>query len=198
MSSLIILLSITLYGALHSFTASHIAKNAFRRAFGERMFRWYRLLFSFAAGVLFLPILALLATLPNRTLYSIPLPWTVVFWSIQGIGLALGAWSLAVTDVWAFIGAKQPFAPPDARLEKLVIHGPYRWVRHPMYTASLLFLWFVPYMTINWLALSLGTTVYFIVGGYFEERKLLAQFGEDYARYRAQTPMLIPFLMRTT
>ncbi|GAB4495075.1 MAG: isoprenylcysteine carboxylmethyltransferase family protein [Anaerolineales bacterium] len=193
---MLILLSLTLYGVLHSLMASHTAKNAFRRAFGERAFRWYRLLFSLLGGVLFLPILALLAVLPNRTLYSIPSPWLAVFWMVQLGGLALGAWSLAVTDVWTFIGAKQPFAPPDAPLEKLVISGPYRWVRHPMYTASLLFLWFVPQMTANWLALSLGTTLYFIIGGYFEERKLLAQFGEDYARYRAQTPMLIPFLMR--
>lgn len=196
--SFVILLALALYGVLHSLMASHAAKNAFRRAFGERLFRWYRLLFSLVGGALFLPILALLVVLPNRTLYSIPSPWTAVFWIIQGGGLALGAWSLAVTDVWAFIGVKQPFAPPDARLEKLVISGPYRWVRHPMYTASLLFLWFVPQMTSNWLALSLGTTLYFIVGGYFEERKLLAQFGEDYAHYRAQTPMLIPFLIRNS
>jgi protein-S-isoprenylcysteine O-methyltransferase Ste14 len=65
-----------------------------------------------------------------------------------------------------------------------------------MYTASLLVLWFTPLMSEGLLAFNLGTTLYFVIGGLFEERKLLRQFGPAYAEYRRRTPMLIPGLPR--
>ena len=72
--------------------------------------------------------------------------------------------------------------------------GLYRWVRHPLYTCSLLLLWLVPTMTWNLLALAIGLTVYILMGIVFEERKLLREFGPAYAEYRRRTPGLIPFL----
>ena len=72
--------------------------------------------------------------------------------------------------------------------------GLYRYVRHPLYTAGLVFIWLLPIMTCNLLALNIGLTAYIIVGAYFEERKLLLEFGDAYAEYRQQTPMLIPGL----
>jgi protein-S-isoprenylcysteine O-methyltransferase Ste14 len=49
-------------------------------------------------------------------------------------------------------------------------------------------------MTFNLLALNLGLTLYIIIGAYFEERKLLLEFGGAYTEYRQKTPMLIPGL----
>jgi protein-S-isoprenylcysteine O-methyltransferase Ste14 len=40
----------------------------------------------------------------------------------------------------------------------------------------------------------IGATVYILVGAYFEERKLLREFGAAYAEYKSKTPMLIPWL----
>ena len=121
------------------------------------------------------------------------LPWIYFFLALQGLGLLFFLWSLAVTDLWAFLGLRQIVeGAPDAKVERFTSHGPYRLVRHPMYTGSLMVLWFAPLMSENLLALNLGITVYFIIGGYFEERKLLRQFGETYGRYQQRTPMLIP------
>ena len=61
-------------------------------------------------------------------------------------------------------------------------------------SAGLVFIWFTPLMTTNLLAFNLGATVYLIVGAMFEERKLLREYGQEYARYRSQTPMLVPGL----
>jgi protein-S-isoprenylcysteine O-methyltransferase Ste14 len=77
---------------------------------------------------------------------------------------------------------------------QLVTHGLYRVVRHPLYTFSLLFLWLTPTMSVNSLTLYLGATLYILVGAYFEERKLLRDFGTAYADYKRKTPMLIPGL----
>jgi protein-S-isoprenylcysteine O-methyltransferase Ste14 len=69
----------------------------------------------------------------------------------------------------------------------------YRLVRHPLYTFSLLVLWLNPVVSQNSLAFYLGATLYIVIGAYFEERKLLREFGEAYADYMRRTPMLIPF-----
>ena len=73
-----------------------------------------------------------------------------------------------------------------------MLKGLYRWVRHPLYTAGLVFIWLTPVMTVNLLAMNLGLTIYIVLGAMFEERKLLHEFGQAYADYQRRTPMLIP------
>ncbi len=51
-------------------------------------------------------------------------------------------------------------------------------------------------MTWNLLALFLGITAYMLIGSWFEEQKLLRQFGEAYAEYQKKTPAFIPRLKR--
>jgi protein-S-isoprenylcysteine O-methyltransferase Ste14 len=70
--------------------------------------------------------------------------------------------------------------------------GLYHYVRHPLYTFSLLILWLSPTMTLNSFIVYLALTIYILIGIVFEERKLLREFGEEYANYRSITPMLIP------
>lgn len=183
------------YGVVHSLAASLWAKRKARQALGGQVDRWYRLAFSLFGGITFLPVLYLIVTLPDQVLYRAPFPWAIGSLALQGTGLLLYVWIFSVTDLWAFLGLRQ-VSTPDKQVEFLVKGGPYRYVRHPMYTASLLVLWCTPVMTLNWLALSLGTTAYFIIGSYFEERKLLVQFGQSYAEYRQRTPMLLPWLRR--
>ncbi len=76
----------------------------------------------------------------------------------------------------------------------LVITGVYRHVRHPLYSAGIVFIWLLPVMTVNVLAINIALTLYVLVGAYFEERKLRSKFGQEYIDYAAVTPMFIPFL----
>lgn len=190
-SFFILLLALAAYGILHSLVASLRLKSLARLVCGDLVERWYRLFFTLFALFSFLPVLALFVSLPDSRLYALPLPWSLLFIALQALGVLLFAWALLVTDLWAFIGLRQ-LSPSGEPAEKLVVHGPYRWVRHPLYSASLLVLWFSPLMSLNLLAFNLGVTAYFVIGGVFEERKLLRQFGPAYAAYRARTPMLIP------
>ena len=76
----------------------------------------------------------------------------------------------------------------------LVTNGLYRYVRHPLYTFSLLILWLSPSMSMNSVVVYAALTIYVLIGIFFEERKLLREFGQPYAQYKSVTPMLVPAL----
>jgi methanethiol S-methyltransferase len=190
-----ILLAMAVYGGVHSLLASWGAKALAETRLGRGMYRrWYRLAFNLAALITFLPVLALLAVLPDRTLYAIPFPWVLLTLALQGLA-GLGAiYAVWLTGLWNFAGLEQLLNPAaEDRPRALATGGLYRWVRHPIYTCSLVFLWLTPRMTWNLLALNLGITLYFIIGSMYEERKLAREFGQAYIEYRQRTPMLLPW-----
>jgi len=190
----IILLAVGLYGLVHSLLASLELKAWVNQRFGEYSVRGYRVLYNFLAVISLFPVLALVVLLSDQTLYRIPTPWALI--TILGQALAVAALGISVIQKGAasFLGLEQLFQPKTKSEGTMVTDGLYHWVRHPLYTAGLAFIWLSPVMTANLLALYIGFTVYILVGIYFEERKLLRAFGEDYIEYRSRTSMLIPGL----
>jgi protein-S-isoprenylcysteine O-methyltransferase Ste14 len=78
---------------------------------------------------------------------------------------------------------------------RLVTTGPYRWVRHPLYTTAIALFLGIGLMAANWFIL-LWTVVAAIAVRLVviprEEAQLVAAFGEDYRRYRRDTDALLP------
>lgn len=195
-----IILACALYGAIHSILASNSVKSWAVRTFGEVPYqRLYRLFFVLMAGITALPIVAMVGLLPDQRIYAIPTPWTYLALLIQIIALLGIMIGVIQTGAFRFLGLEQLVAPASvpSQAEKLVVNGLYRWVRHPLYTFSLLLLWLTPLMTWNVLALDLGFSAYLLIGTVFEERKLVDQFGEAYIAYRRKTPRIVPGLKIT-
>lgn len=197
MSPWLVLLAAGLYGLVHSILASLWAKARAKRALGDHSERWYRLAYNVFAVLSLTPVVALPALLPDRGLYHVPSPWLYLTLAGQGLAVLTLGVGLLHTGVWSFLGVRQLFQPAKEEPPELVVRGLYRWVRHPLYTAGLLFIWLLPVMTINLLALNLGLTLYIVVGAVFEERKLVREFGQAYVDYQGRVPMLVPFLTRT-
>lgn len=116
-------------------------------------------------------------------------------WGLFGFGwaLALGATFaishahlFGVEQVYRYVRGEETSAP-GFQIPEL-----YRYVRHPLILGFLIGFWATPEMTVGHLVFALATTGYSLVGLYLEERDLIAQFGEQYRRYREQVPMLVP------
>lgn len=190
----LILLAVVAFGLLHSLLASLTAKARTRMLIGPAADRWFRLTYNLIALVTLLPILLLPILLIDKEIYVIHLPWVLLTLAIQLLAIIVLIAGIRQTGIRSFIGLRQVFLPEATSPPKLVTGGLYRFVRHPLYTAGLVFIWLLPILTWNLLALNIGLSGYIFVGAYFEERKLLREFGERYAEYRQRTPMLIPGL----
>lgn len=112
-------------------------------------------------------------------------------------GLAISTAAAFAFDHLHLVGLRQLFAHERGEVippATMSTPGLYRWVRHPMQSGLLLFLWSTPTMTLGGLLFASGLTLYIFIGLHFEERSLRATFGSAYSEYSSRVPALIPFL----
>ncbi len=116
--------------------------------------------------------------------------------------LTLGAFALFVGSALALGPLFDPLGlgPIRAHLRgvperssSFVVKGPYRWVRHPLYSCVLLLLWSDPEVTTDRLLLDVLWTGWIVVATILEERDLVADFGDAYRDYQQKVPMLVPW-----
>jgi protein-S-isoprenylcysteine O-methyltransferase Ste14 len=116
---------------------------------------------------------------------------------LAAIGAVLFACGIALA-VWARLHLGRNWGMPmTQRAEpELVTSGPYRFVRHPIYS-GLLTAMLGTALVDNLLGLIVVAVLvgYFYYSGTVEERNLSATFPQAYPEYKSRTKMLIPFLL---
>jgi|HigsolmetaAR206D_1030411.scaffolds.fasta_scaffold10878_1 Putative protein-S-isoprenylcysteine methyltransferase len=140
--------------------------------------------------IVFLPLLAYLINPAWVAWAQLDLPnW------LRWLGVAGGVLSIPLA-IWIFTSIGENISPSHATRQnhQLVTHGPYRWVRHPLYSVGLLF----------WISLTLVTTLWpFGIGMFIplailfwrvplEEARLVQRFGAEYQNYIQRTGRFLP------
>jgi protein-S-isoprenylcysteine O-methyltransferase Ste14 len=122
---------------------------------------------------------------------GLPLP----LWSRWlGVAVALAGFVLLQWSQQT-LGANWSDAPKLLEGQELVTQGPYRWIRHPIYTAFLLILGSLLLITANWLVgvMWIAMTGLDVAARMkAEEGLMLGQFGEPYRDYLRRTGRLLP------
>ena len=113
-----------------------------------------------------------------------------------GVGIVLFALGLGFA-VWARLHIGRNWGTPMTQKEEpeLVTSGPYRLVRHPIYSGILVAgVGTAVALSWLWLAAVLLAGVYFIYAATVEERYLTEQFPDAYPAYKRSTRMLVPYI----
>lgn len=117
--------------------------------------------------------------------------------AVAVLGTVLFAGGIALA-VWARVHLGRNWGMPTTqRVEpELVTSGPYRFVRHPIYTGLLVAMLGTALVdSLTGLIVVAVLVAYFYYCGIVEERNLTATFPKAYPEYKSRTKMLIPFLL---
>jgi protein-S-isoprenylcysteine O-methyltransferase Ste14 len=121
---------------------------------------------------------------------EVPLP---VWLRWTGVGLLVPAAGLLV---WTFrsLGQNLTDTVVTRRQHTLVVHGPYRWIRHPFYDSTALLMVAMSLIAANWFLFVAGVVVLclLILRTRTEESNLVARFGDSYRTYMKRTGRFLP------
>lgn len=186
------MISWILYCFVHSLLADATVKQRFQKILGNR-FRYYRLWYSIFALTGLLLLLWYQFSRRSISLYTSE----IIRYGASIILIVPGIIIMAICIRQYFydlsgIQALQKDKP--AVTLTLQQNGLHKYVRHPLYFGTLLFVWglFLLYPLLSNLIAAVIITIYVLIGIRLEERKLLLEYGKEYEKYSRRVPKLIP------
>ena len=196
---IVIFILFALYGFVHSVAASEKVKILFKKVFGK-LIAFYRFGFNVFA-VVGLYLIWDLTPHPSLQIYKLPPPYDYLVLIPQFISLAGIIWCFKYICFKEFIGLNQierylrnDYSDNDLDENyTLRIEGPYKYSRHPIYFFSIIILMFRAEMSLFYLTMFISFTAYFYIGSYYEEKKMVRLFGDDYRDYQQKVPRIFPF-----
>jgi len=123
-------------------------------------------------------------------------PAAVALYGLQILGWSVVLIATFLINHFELFGLRQTLAALRGRgVPESEFHTPmlYKLVRHPLYLGFVIAFWSAPQMSVGHLIFAIGGTGYILVGIFFEERDLVAHFGQKYRDYQKRVPMLFPF-----
>jgi protein-S-isoprenylcysteine O-methyltransferase Ste14 len=176
---------------------SGMIRKPFHRWLGRFVLEEYAgAVYAIASGIVLLMVI-LLWQKSSQTTITTP---GLVRWSLRVVfflslfGFYWGVKALGFFDpfglrpIFNHLHGKSPITMP------FTVAGPYRWVRHLLYLFTILLMWSCPNLTLDRLLFNLLWTIWIVIGSYFEEKDLIAEFGDAYRDYQKRVPMFLPLL----
>jgi len=182
------------FSALHSVLAA-VAVKLKMQAFLKHNYKFYRISYSFIA------VFTLVIVLWYHFSISSALLWSASILERMGAvgGISFGGLLMLLFTRRFFFDLSGADIFRKKKLQQQLIRTDfYKYVRHPLYAATLLLVWSIFFLQplLSNLISCVCITIYTIIGIHFEEKKLVKEFGDSYVVYQSQTPMLIPKLFR--
>jgi protein-S-isoprenylcysteine O-methyltransferase Ste14 len=115
-----------------------------------------------------------------------------------GAPLVAGQVAAGLLMLWARLtfGVRSFHAGANPTEGGIVTRGPYRFVRHPIYAAILLFVWAGIASHVDAINLGLGAGITLAIAARIAtEERLLGETYPEYREYAARTPRVIPFVL---
>jgi protein-S-isoprenylcysteine O-methyltransferase Ste14 len=194
----VLITAIFFFGASHTFLASLKVKNFIRQNY-PHLLPFYRLGYNLISFII-LYLFFIYLPQPDITIYDLIKPFDFIILGLQILSLLGLIWTFTFFSSSEFLGISQivRWYKGNYNLNELdekmtlKIEGPYKYMRHPVYFFSILFLIFRPYMDLTYLTLVICFIAYFYVGSYYEEKKLIEVFGDEYKIYQKTVPRIFP------
>jgi len=187
------------FSLLHSKLASEKLKSDIAKKFGSGI-AFYRLAYNLFS-LISLYLIYELSPKPNVIIYDFPQPYDLIVLIPQLSALAGIFCAFKYICVKEFLGFSQInrylLGHYSTELDEemtLTIEGPYKYIRHPIYFFTIIFLMFRPTMDLFYLTFFICIVAYFYIGSIFEEKKLVRHFGDIYVTYQQSVPRIFPYL----
>ncbi len=184
------------YCALHSYLISIGFTNLLNRLL-KKYSAFYRLFYILISLFLLIPLINYTAELDNKVIIVYGPYLDILRYVLISGSLLMFFWAFFFDyDSLSFFGVRQilNFAGIQKRnpSDEIKRKGLLGIMRHPMYLALIIYLWCQTHKMSD-IVVNIVLTVYVIIGTNLEEKKLVLEFGEEYVKYQAEVPMLIPF-----
>lgn len=189
---------LSIFAVSHSILASHKFKLEITKILGDKI-AFYRLFYNILS-ILFFMFIYFLLPKPNYLIYDLTFPFDITIVILQIISGIFLIWAAKAINIKEFLGISQiirfwkkeySLDDLDEKME-LIVDGPFKYSRHPIYLFSSLFLILRPTMDFFYLVFLINMILYFYIGSYYEEKKLLTIFGNDYLEYQKNVPKIFP------
>ena len=195
---LIIVVLFFLFASSHSLLAAFDVKNRITEKVGNKI-AFYRLFYNISSIWIFIAIYYL-SPKPNVLIYDLQFPFDLIIFGIQLIGLIGFFWAGSFIDLKEFLGIIQikryyegKYSVNDLdEYHELIIKGPFKLSRHPIYFFSIIILVFRSIMDLFYLVFLVCMVLYFYIGSVYEEKSLEKRYGKKYKDYKKNVPRLIP------